>query len=569
MDDIDNNNNNNNNNINDYINVNINDDNNNNIDILDINYEYPDINDETFMSNIYKKREYYFHKIPKRININEYDNIKEYRKDICSAKKFKLHNHQYMLSNFINPNTPYFGLILFHGLGTGKTCAAIAISENFKELVKKYNTKIHILVPGPIIRENWLKELIKCTGNTYIKDINEHTNNNEKIKIKNNAISKILQYYKFLSYKGFYKRVLGEKIIDKKNIGDSGKKSTYKKNEEGVYERDIVVDKIYNLNNTLLIIDEAHNLTGNVYGESLKYIIDRSKNLKILLLTATPMKNLADDIIELINFLRPKKQKIERDKIFNSAKNHTMELKTNGLEYFKKYAKGYISHVRGSDPLLFARRVDKGIIPNGLLFTKLIKCNLLPLQYSAYKEVIKNIDDALDRRSEAVSNFIFPGLNNDGTEINTYHGKNGMNIILEQLSNTSNIEKINKLIAIKIKNYNSNIKIKNKKFIYPYNNKTIYGNIFKIKYLKYFSIKFYTALKKLNKLIIGKKGPGLSFIYSNLVKVGIDLFNIILLHNGYLEYQQDKRDYIISQNTICYYCGIKYKHHQKNMKKKI
>ena len=38
-----------------------------------------------------------------------------------------------------------------------------------------------------------------------------------------------------------------------------------------------------------------------------------TKNLKIILLSATPMKNLPDDIIPLINFLRPQDQPIQRN----------------------------------------------------------------------------------------------------------------------------------------------------------------------------------------------------------------------------------------------------------------
>ena len=88
---------------------------------------------------------------------------------------------------------------------------------------------------------------------------------------------------------------------------------------------DIAIDKIESLDNTLLIVDEAHNLTGNEYGEALKKIINNSKNLRVILMTATPMKNLADDIIELLNFIRPKNDKIHRDKVFNSNKNHLMD----------------------------------------------------------------------------------------------------------------------------------------------------------------------------------------------------------------------------------------------------
>ena len=37
--------------------------------------------------------------------------------------------------------------------------------------------------------------------------------------------------------------------------------------------KEIVVDRITNMDNTLLIIDEAHNIVGNQYGEALKKLL--------------------------------------------------------------------------------------------------------------------------------------------------------------------------------------------------------------------------------------------------------------------------------------------------------
>src|SRR5437016_13272488 len=97
-------------------------------------------------------------------------------------------------------------------------------------------------------------------------------------------------------------------------------------------------------------------------------------------MSGTPAKNLGSDIIELFNLLRPKDSQIERDRIFNSYKNHLMDFKAGGLEYFKSMINGYVSHVRGSDPLTFAKRVDQGVVPPGLLFTRVIRCYMLPFQ---------------------------------------------------------------------------------------------------------------------------------------------------------------------------------------------
>ena len=71
------------------------------------------------IEKIYKKREFYAHRIPPRPDVSNYNDIKEYRENIC-ARDFALHEHQAMLSNYINPDTPYRGILIFHGLGTGK-----------------------------------------------------------------------------------------------------------------------------------------------------------------------------------------------------------------------------------------------------------------------------------------------------------------------------------------------------------------------------------------------------------------------------------------------------------------
>ena len=86
-----------------------------------------------------------------------------------------------------------------------------------------------------------------------------------------------MQYYKILSYKTF-KKVLGEKIKEHKLVGENKIKSSYRKTEDGEFEREVVVDKITNMDNTLLIVDEAHNMTGNQYGEALKKVLE-FKNL--------------------------------------------------------------------------------------------------------------------------------------------------------------------------------------------------------------------------------------------------------------------------------------------------
>lgn len=690
------------------------------VELMKKKYSHPEPSDPNIQYKLYKKREYHHNKIPPRPTITEnteYSVIKNYRDSTC-ARQFTLHEHQGMLSNFINPDTPYRGILIFHGLGTGKcvhkntnvyindryerivdiwekykteveydddngewtkpmtnlyvlsydeklkkierkkvvriyrerinsrlreitletgkiinitdmhrlltengwnnvlmvedkvctidntdnknvvydkvcnikyvhyddyvydleirdthnyiaddiichnTCVGVAIAEKFKNIVQKYDTKIYILVPGPIIKDSWKQHLLKCTGETYKKyqDKYAYIEDDEKNRQNKQAIAQALQYYRIMSYRSFYRRVLGEKIVDSRVTKGDKKATVYRKTKDGEFERDIAIDRIYNLNNTVIIVDEAHNLTGNYYGDALRKIIDESVNLKVVLMTATPMKNVGSDIIELINFLRPKNFPMARDKIFNQHKNYMMDFKSGGLDYFKNMINGYVSHVRGSDPLTFARRVDKGVIPKGLFFTNVTRCVMLDFQRDIYDTTIKDLDDALDRASEAVANMAFPGLSNDRKKIVGYYGINGLNIIRDQLK--INSELLNEKIGEKFFGGD-----KSNNFLYISNNgKSVTGKIFKLPYLKYFSIKFYKAMKKLGRLVVGKKGARTAFIYSNLVKIGIELFQEVLIQNGYLEYQEDASNYYIGNDTICYYCGKIYSEHGKMFK---
>ena len=521
-------------------------------------FSYPNHSDPNIQSKIFKKREYNYHFINQREKMESYEEIKNFRDQNCKGD-FKLREAQAILSNLINPNTPYKGLLIMHGTGVGKTCTAITIAEQFKDQVKKYNTKIYVLTSGPNIRENFKNELLFCTGETYLKNrelLNQMTKAEKDREIKI-AMNSALQFYKIISYKTFHKKVLGEKITEKKINNTNNKlKSIYRRNEEGEFEREIVLDKINNMNNSVLIIDEAHNLTGNDYSTALKKIINASENLIVILLTATPMKNLADDIIDLLNFIRPQTDPILRDHIFTSDYGFNMKIKPGGLEYLKEKASGYVSYFRGNTPYTFAKKVDKGIIPKGMLFTPVIKCYAEGFQYKYYIETTKFFDDTLDRASSAAANFIFPGLNKDKNDLMGYYSAEGIHTVMSHIDTDG--DKLRSLINKNIFNNTLSKEIE-KNFLLINENKIITGYILHKNYLKHFSIKFYKAIKRLDKLFNNEtsdKSAGTAFIYSNLVKAGgIEIFAESLIQNGYLEYMENSRDYNIKDNTIDYLTG--------------
>jgi len=511
--------------------------------LMNKDYHYPDPIDSDFQKKIYEKREFYYHKTPSRGILKDYKDIKEYRDNFCSGAYIP-HKHQSFLANFMNPDTPYQGLLVFHGVGTGKTGGGIAMAELFKSTVKKYNTKIHILVPGPLFKESWKRELLNATGEKYMKDITSqglYINPEELENAKRQALTMALQYYRIMSYKTFYRKVLGEKIREKEEVGEKTKFG-YKKSETGEVERELAMDRIENLDNTLLIVDEAHNVTNNEYGDAIKKIIANSKNLKVVLMTATPMKDSADDIVSLLNFIRPQNNLIQRDKIF-TAQGSEIDLRESGIDYLKKMANGYVSYWRGADPFVFAERVDMGVVPKGLRFTKMTPCKMEKLQYNVYKTVEDDVEDALDRKSTSVANFVFPGIENK--QIVGLYGKSGISKLISLLGTNKK-----QLLEVIKREYGMKEDLDS---ILYYDNDMLGGMIFNEKYLRNFSTKFYEAYMNLSKLV--DKNVGTAFVYSNLVTIGIELFKIVLLNNGYLEFNEDGSPYSISPTTKCHYCG--------------
>lgn len=528
---------------------------------------YPSPGQDDFQLALYEKKEFNMHMAQQRKKAETDDEIKKIREGICNPREIKFSPQQIMLSNFINPFTPYRGLLIYHGTGVGKTGAAIAIAEKFKPLVERYHTRIHVLVPGPLNKIHFMKEIIKFTGETYFKyqyDKSLYISEEEKEKMVKNAMVLISQYYRIIPFRSFYNKVLGEKTVERKEVGDNKFVKSYVKNEEGEYVREVSIDRIHNLNNTILIIDEAHGVTGNETGDAIRKIIANSKNLKIVLMTATPMKNRADDIIELLNFIRPPNSQIARDQIYSGKTVHQVEFKPEGRDLLRKMCSGYVSFLRGADPITFAERVDMGTIPPGLSFTKVIRCHMLPFQLDAYNVIVDMEGDSLDRKSTSVANFAFPGFPKgkitSSSNLIGYSGPSGINEIRNQLRSNSDL--LCKRIADTIL---SEYKISDpSSLMYLTDDKTVSGDIFSEKYLKYFSVKFHTALQNINDVVNGKKGEGLIFVYSNLVKVGVQLFQEILLQNGYLMYQESSSNYNIKNNTKCYFCGVSRGEHDSN-----
>lgn len=254
--------------------------------------------------------------------------------DFAGKKTFQLLTHQKLVKDYMNVNTPYRGLLLFHGLGAGKTCSSIAIAEGLK------STKRVIILTPASLRLNYIKELKKCGDPLY--RLNQHwefieTNENDKME---KGLSKILSLsLQYIKKKGGAWLVNSKKesnygslnMKDKKSLDDQlhamiRKKYRFinfdglRKDKFNALEREsLELNGRRNIfDNKIVIVDEVHNFISRIsnklrLGKTLpkndmnvtmyKYLKD-AENCKIIFLTGTPIINYPNELGILYNMLR-------------------------------------------------------------------------------------------------------------------------------------------------------------------------------------------------------------------------------------------------------------------------
>ena len=164
----------------------------------------------------------------------------------------------------MSPETPYRGLLIYHEMGVGKTCTAISIAENLKDIVTKSNTKIYVIRPSEIERQIFSISAVKdgnptnqCTGDSYInnnkykdlvtKCMNKDTQSCDLLKTK--VDKDIKKIYEFNGSKMWANSITKEIALKTKNI------ETSKDKEEKIK---LIIRNNYN--NAVIIIDEAHEM---------------------------------------------------------------------------------------------------------------------------------------------------------------------------------------------------------------------------------------------------------------------------------------------------------------------
>lgn len=342
---------------------------------------YPDVSDPNFSARLARKTEFY-----------ELAS-KPVPEDTCGQKgeAFNTTAIQRLVARFLHPETPYNGVLLFHGVGVGKTCTAITAAETFLDAMA--SAKVYIIAPQaiadgfrrtifdvnrlvPTTKDEYAltKEVWKspqCTGMTYVRLANQ-AQNPKKDEVAKEVEKLIKQRYKIMGYLAFANWILSKfKEIPDVITGDA------RRDKQIEILRTLFCDHV-------LIIDEAHNLRdaetdagdagladepdrakltelaeGKRLTPILQEILRVAEGLRLMLMTATPMYNTVQEIVFLLNLLS-----------LNDTKNDSLRLDVNkvfkadgtfkegGANALVRCIKRYVSYMRGENPNTFPLRLS-------------------------------------------------------------------------------------------------------------------------------------------------------------------------------------------------------------------
>jgi Type III restriction enzyme, res subunit/Helicase conserved C-terminal domain len=435
---------------------------------------YPDHDDREFNRKIAHKHE--FAKSKQKKSTESYDTQAE---QMCSQKRFSLTNNQKFLKHFMSPLTPYNSLLIFHQVGAGKSCTAISIAEQFAPYFKKRV----LMLASANLEANFRKQIFdidkvvavnggysgttnQCTGSTYLNQIPDRDILTRETL--DNKIRKVInERYEFKGYMAFA------------NEYDRLQKSMKTPEKFDAALRSLYSDRV-------IIIDEAHNLrldsdsSKKQVPKKIDHVLGVAQNTKLIMLTATPMFNMATEIVWLLNYalVNDKQPRLKRDMLFNGEGTLT---KTGKSELIRA-SRGRVSFMRGDNPYSFPFRLypsineDKRVLreedrPTTDIFGKrieyekgnkgfealqLVKSYITSAQLPAYEIVeatwkqdvedseverkpnedddsVSKSPDGQDKKTSdiavgrQVSNIVYPGFKPEVHKLNHASGREGFN----------------------------------------------------------------------------------------------------------------------------------------------
>ena len=335
---------------------------------------YPLLDDPEFLQKLLAKREF----------AESLQTTWEPAEDPCrDDTRFEVTPVQRFVTNLMSPKSPYMSALLYHGVGVGKTCAAVQITEAW---LQEYPRDKIFLVAPPTIQNGFLRTMfnsekvtipeeegipnraVGCTGDTYMK-LTGTMLEKDRAKIHRRTLMAIRRRYNIFGYTAFANYI--RDLL--KTIPATASEEKRAKLENSILRKEfsgklLVVDEAHNLRDLAETVEEAADsapggktelsdaAAGKQLTPYLRKVLSVSEGLKLVLLTATPMYNSYREIIFILNLLLQNEKQAELSEADIFTKEG--ELREGAAERLGAIARRYVSFMRGENPRSFPLRLS-------------------------------------------------------------------------------------------------------------------------------------------------------------------------------------------------------------------
>jgi len=225
--------------------------------------------------------------------------------------------HQRVVRDYLASETPYRGLLLYHGLGSGKTCSSISVAESMLS-----TRKIFVMLPASL-EDNYRGELLTCGAPLYLYD---HHWRQQSLNEDTKTIAKRLGLSDgFLDRNGMFFTTVPGETPNYKSLPKSAQDLISAQFDDVLSQRLTFIrynglssaniqkyvppDGSNPYSGSVVIIDEVHNFISRIVNKSdiawkLYDLLYHAVDCKIVALSGTPVINRANEIAFLMNLLR-------------------------------------------------------------------------------------------------------------------------------------------------------------------------------------------------------------------------------------------------------------------------
>lgn len=276
-------------------------------------------------------------------------------------------DHQKLLTRFLQSHTPYHNLLVFWEMGTGKTCASVAVVEALKNSPLLYRGAI-VFARGQGLLKNYTHELVfKCSPrDRYVPPKYDHLSAFSQTLQVNRRVGK---FYHFYTYETFAKSITP--------LSDAYLIEHYNYHV-------IVLDEVQNVR---LKEHKAENDL-NIYRQFHRFL-HLLPQTKVLLLSGTPSKDQPDEIASVMNLILPMDMQLPTGGDF-MARFFTPDGKTlQNTEELVRHLRGRISYVKRPYGPGVPQKIFMGSVTPPLAHFKVVSLPMNPHQARIYAQSVQ------------------------------------------------------------------------------------------------------------------------------------------------------------------------------------